>query len=315
MDGTTLDTLGRRPRAFRTPTGKRVTLRDRDLFLFEKILHHGYLSSAAIRGYQTGTDKCATQRLGDLFHEDNTPHGGPYLNRPTGQFETINPRNNDLIYELDVAAINALKEYALWSDYAFKPGRTWKHDYGVAAVTSSIELGTLNTNVRFIPGHEILERAEAKLYFPTKIDFNTVNLLPDALFGLETTEGDDKYYRFFCVEFDRGTEPVSGKTYSRKSHERNVEQYRQFIAQSQYKDALGLSAGMMVMYVTINETRMNNFIELTDNNYSLFAAVPELGGIFKPVKPLNLFARPWSRHNRPAFHINTVDGKPPHGSV
>jgi hypothetical protein len=235
--------------------------------------------------------------------------------RPQEQFETLDPRNNDIIYALDTPAELALKEHGLWSDYAVKHGRAWKHDYAVGAITSSIELGTLGTNIRYIPGHKILARAETTLSFPTTIEGATVNLYPDGLFGLEYIHDSEKYYRFYCLEFDRGTEPVKGKKYSRKSHERNVAQYRQFIAEGKYKDMLGLSAGMMVLYVTTSEARMQHLMEITDNNYSLFAHASQLGGIFKPVKPLDLFTRPWQRHKRHDFYICQVDGSSATGTV
>jgi len=58
----------------------------------------------------------------------------------------------------------------------------------------------------------------------------TINLIPDGLFGLEYIDNGKKYYRFFVVEVDSATEPVSGSNFDRKSHERNVLQYHQFIA-------------------------------------------------------------------------------------
>jgi hypothetical protein len=132
------------------------------------------------------------------------------------------------------------------------------------------------------------------------------------LFGLEYTDGNKKYYRFFILELDRGTEPVSGITPSRKSHERNVEQYKQFVAGGQYKDALGLSAGIMVLHVTISEGRMNNLMEITDNNYSGFAHVPEFGSFFqRPSVLYRLFRDGWKRYSRDILHINTIDGRLP----
>jgi hypothetical protein len=312
----TRDSIGRRYRDRPVPTGKRISLTDRDLLCTERLHWHGPLSSEYLRHYSRvlrKSDQSATKRFCDLANEDQTAHGGVYWGTPHQQFMTLDPRKNFLVFDIATSAEIALKEYKLWSDYTPKAGRAWTHEFSVAAVTAAIELGTIrDENVRYIPGHEILERAQTHLSFPTRVSGKEVKLLPDGLFGLEYTDSNKKYYRFFILELDRGTEPVSGITPSRKSHERNVEQYKQFVAGGQYKDALGLSAGIMVLYVTISEGRMNNLMEVTDNNYSCFAHVPEFGSFFQPPSVLyHLFRDGWKRHNRDVFHINNIDGNSP----
>ena len=86
------DTLDRRKRLSPISTGKRVTPQDRDILWFEKLAEHGPLPSSFLLAFAANMRKCekrARERLTDLFNEDNTPDGGPYLVRPPQQFRTL----------------------------------------------------------------------------------------------------------------------------------------------------------------------------------------------------------------------------------
>lgn len=64
------DRIGRRYRTHPASTGKRVTLTDRDLLLFEKIHRHGPLSTPYLVAYSSllrKNPKRAKDRLTDLF--------------------------------------------------------------------------------------------------------------------------------------------------------------------------------------------------------------------------------------------------------
>ncbi len=208
-----------------------------------------------------------------------------------------------------------LKETGVWSNYFPKIGNNWEHDGATGIVTSSTQIGTINTDVDYVAGHKVLQRANAQLSHETTVAGKRVDLKPDALFGLDYSGKT----RLYCVELDRGTEQVEGIIKGKKTHERNVEQYKQYIADGGYKDHLGLQGtdvGMMVIYVTTNMDRMYHMAKVADNNYSLFACVPQFGYFFSPVKPIiDLFLSPYYRRNRDSFHINTLDGKAPRGTV
>ena len=108
-----LDALGRRTRLEPTTTGKSITLQPADLLWFRKLYEHGLLTSSFLLAYSQRlrlSQKRATERLTDLFNEDNTKHGGRYLERPPQQFRTIDSRYNQLVYDLRKPAIVALKE-------------------------------------------------------------------------------------------------------------------------------------------------------------------------------------------------------------
>lgn len=320
----THDKLGRRNRVFPVSTGKRLTLNERDVFLLDKIHRHGPLSStyllafttlAKVRGYSK-----THNRLTELFNEDETEHGMPYLSRPFEQFNTLDPRYNPIVYDLTDGAIEALKERELWSKYAPSAGGSWKHKYMTSCITASIELETLKTeNVRYIHQDEILARADSKLSFQTKIHGTNQNLglHPDALFGLEYHHEGKAYYRFFIVEADRSTEPSRATSFDRKTYERTIRQYHTFIGDGQYKKDLNMNAGLMVLNVTTGHRRTESLLALTNslfpqgNSYLLFQHIPHFSQIFKPPPILShLYTQEYHRAGTP-FNIGTIDGLPP----
>jgi hypothetical protein len=187
-----------------------------------------------------------------------------------------------------------------------------------AAITASIELATLKTDgVRYIFQDEILSRVDTTLSFPVTITVNgtttTKQLIPDGLFGLEYTQGDKRSYRFFLVEADRSTEPGAASSLNRKSYLRTILQYRQFVGKGEYKDALGLTAGLLSLHVTTSELRLRNLLDLTakhsangTNNFMLYRAVPEFGKYFTTPDVLDtLFTEPWHRAGAQPFHIDS----------
>src|ERR1700733_4624043 len=107
--------MRRRLRYARQSTGKRVTATDRDLLWFQKIQQHGPLPSNYLLQFsyhlcRSGTR--ALERLGDLYHESNTPHGGPYLDRPKKQWSAIS-KFERTVYDLAPAANQVLREQGL----------------------------------------------------------------------------------------------------------------------------------------------------------------------------------------------------------
>lgn len=318
---TTHDSLNRRRRDWRQSTGKRVTPQPRDLLWFQKLHEHGPLSSVYLHAFSeqiARSEKRARDRLTDLFNENETPHGGAYLDRPWQQFRTFDARYQPLVYDLAKPAEKALREAGKWSDRVNESAGPWQHRFMVAAITASIELATLkNPNLNFIPQHTILERAGERLRHPVPFTNPKTgkqersDLIPDALFGLEYIDGDRKSYRFFLVEADRATEPSRSSKFNRKSHLRTLLQYREYVGRGLYKEHLKLTAGMLVLNVTSSEAAFARMIKLTQeitekgSSYQLFQAVPELGGYFKPPEILRKFLNaPWNRAGCDSIRIN-----------
>ena len=311
------DLLGRRSRDRRAPSGRQISLTERDLLWLEKLHRHGPLSSTFLLAYCRSTHRSegrAKDRLTQLFHEAGA-HGGAYLDRPWQQFATHGARYHDLVYDMTDAGLRALKEAGRLREHVPAPGGPWVHRYMTAAVTASIELAALRTqHIRYIFGDEILARAQTPLCFSVTSDGVASDLIPDAIFGLEYALEGRKLYRFFVVEADRGTEPTTASTSRnrRKSYERTIRQYREFVGKGQYKAPLRLTAGMVVLNVTTSEARTQTLIDLTGklsdggkNSYMLFAALPQLGRAFKPVDVLeHLLYSPWQRAGLSGFRID-----------
>lgn len=321
----THDTLNRRYRLvrpspdvqfefIRQPKGRKVTLQDRDYLWLEKINQHGPLSSSTLRAFSRilrKSDKRATERLGDLFHEDQTPHGGPYLERPSQQRSHCNPFLDDLIYDLAPAAQAALTERGI---PLYPRGGWWVHQFMNAYITSSIDLATRrDPGLRFIPQHEITgNRAVVVEYTdPETRQPASAKLIPDALFGIQY--GDKR--RYFVLETDRKTERINPSVaFTRKSVRRFILQYREFIGRGLYKAAYGIDAGMILLVVTTNPVHQRNMMQLakelsgagTGNNFMCFACLPVFDiPFFKPPPPnYGLFETPYERAGRDPFPIN-----------
>jgi hypothetical protein len=249
----------------------------------------------------------ASNRLKDLFHEKNTPHGGRYLTHPLKQFETLDPRSNELVHALRPPAIAALKEAGLFSSHAPTPGGTFKHQLMVSCITASIELQARDLGYGYISQQALLERADTNLV----IDFSKMKnvavdglLIPDALFALEI---DGKFLVFF-LEADRGTEPERTKS-MRKSWRHNLEQYHKLIHNGLYKDIFKLKAKAVLLNITISNKRRDNMVAMVSQkgcSYILSRSIPEFGRYFKPPKTMNLLDVAWMRKGYPPYKIGNT---------
>jgi len=315
------DILSRRNRLRGVSTGKRVTPQDRDLLWFEKLREHGPLPSSFLLAYcseMRASEKRSRERLTDLFNEDNTPDGGPYLTRPPQQFVTIDSRYNRLVYDLAPAAHRALARLGSSTVTKRRHAGPWIHSHMVACVTASIELATLvREDINYIPQSAILERAKADLRYPTRfIDSGSKreiekDLLPDALFGLEYLTESGCRYRFFAVECDRSTEPATSANFNRKSAAQNLLQYESYVARGGYRDHLSLTAPLLVLNLMSESRRLSRVLALIErfhpkgNCYMIFQTYEEFGPVFRPPQPkLSLLSDGWSRSGLPHFFIN-----------
>lgn len=314
------DSLGRRSRLRTTSTGKRVSPPERDLRWFAALAEHGPLPSSFLLAFAQdshASQKRARERLAELFHESNTPDGGPYLSRPPQQFRTIDSRYNQLVYDLAPAAISALKSEEVYQRRCSGP---WLHNHMVACITASIELACLNrADIAYIPQSAILSWAKAELRWPTTLaDPSTgkaypKDLLPDAVFGLEYQTCAGSRFRFFAVEADRATEPVTTANFNRKSYLRHLVQYAEYVERGGYREHLQLSAPLFVLNVTSDPGRMERMRALCaehfpqGNNYQLFQCWEDFGPVYRPPTPNPaLLDGDWVRAALPPTRIEQV---------
>ncbi len=226
---------------------------------------HGPLGSSNLLDFAKSlgmNEKRGRERLGDLFHENNTTHGGAYLARPRQQFQIIDSRYNQLVYDLAPSGVRALREKSAWCDRSGPNGGPWWHRFMVSSITGAFDLGTADrTDVSFIPQSKILERASSSLQCfveyadPGSTSTITRSLKPDALFGLRYHTEAGCRFRFFAVEADRGTEPLSTSSKTRKSLRRCVLQYRSLLVHRAYREQFKLTAPMLVLFVTMSSRR------------------------------------------------------------
>jgi hypothetical protein len=306
------DTLGRRSRLRPISTGKRVSPTARDMLWFAKLAEHGPLPTSFLLEFSDGTyasGKRARERMCDLFHEDNTPDGGPYLVRPPQQFRTIDSRYNQLVYDLAPAGWLALKGAGVDITKYNAPSGPWLHRFMTACITASIELASLKRNdVSYIPQSQILKRAETTLRCPvTFVDpitkrSMTKDLIPDALFGLQYHTPEGGRFRFFALEADRATEPTSSANWNRKSFLRNLLQYDAYVAGGVYRQHLKLTAPLLVLNVLSDRRRIERMVECVaksypkGNSFMLFQAWKDFGPAFHPPDPqFSLLTGDWVR--------------------
>lgn len=263
-----------------------MRLTARDQIWLEAIHRHGPLASSFLHAYTEPLgmyEKRAKERLGDLFHEHNTTDDAAYLLRPTQQFQTLDSRYNQLVYDLGRGGERALKRAGSWSDRAGPSGGPWWHRLMVSSITASIEIGTLaRYDVSFISQAQILDRSKTSLeclvIYVDPASRKRVRrlLIPDAVFGLEYHTTHGSRYRFFVVEADRATEPLTTQNWNRKSAMRSFAQYAAYVGRSAYKSHLNLRAPLLVLNVTTSRARCDRLVETLNkqspagNDYMLF---------------------------------------------
>lgn len=270
------DSTGRRSRSRANPTGKIVRLTQRDLAWLQALHQHGPLSTTELHGFTAGVFpslRNTRTRLTDLFHEVVAPYSKQLIYRPAQQFEALDARNKELVYDLTPSGIAALVEHDRLAYHQPKSSGPWWHQRLVARTTARLELACkMRSDLNFIPAHQILERADTELRFETSIIETSGpkagqrvkrDLIPDGLFGLEyVSQYDGNSYRFFALEIDRGTEPLRSSAPQRKSALRMLRQYEDWLGNGKYKQHLGLTAPLIALFITTKAGRADQVREL-----------------------------------------------------
>jgi hypothetical protein len=315
----------------RQSSGRRIELSPRDIEIFRVLQRYRYLRSTFLHAFVGGRHETRfKERLGQLYHD------GRYINRPEEQWLFANARCAPIVYELDQRGASVLREYDMQDRSVSvlaeqsRPGanRQFAHALMICEALASIELGArASGNVRFISWPEILARAPesvrnvaSSMKLPAtithrfarngKTDSTSFSLIPDALFGLEYRQPDDRAsYRFFALEAERSNR-VAASNLRQTSFLKKILAYRDIVARRTHHTVLGLP-NLLVLTVTTSKTRIETMKALVNEVTSgkgsalfLFQEVPAFGQLFHAAWPtMELFSGAWERAGHPNFHI------------
>jgi hypothetical protein len=313
----------------RISIGKRVELTARDIELFKLLNRYHYLRSTFLYAFVGGSSLTRfKERLGHLYHD------GGYINRPVQQWQFANCRYMPVIYELDTKGERVLREQGLMDDRGplLKKGRMgayrqFSHQLMISDCMASIELGVRESpDLRFISWQEIMAKARARetdnpFEIPASISYtlprsqNThradITIVPDGLFGLEYTHDGTTSYRFFALEADRNTMPITRANLHQSSYLRKMLAYQEITAQHVYGTHLGVP-NLLVLNVTNTEQHMRALMELLNeltagkgSKVFLFKTLSTLGDFrVAPAPTSHLLTEAWRRAGHDDFAIN-----------
>lgn len=211
---------------------------------------------------------------------------GGFINRPRRLWETANANYNHYCYDLTEQGKQFLRDRELWVDAA-RPTGNAVHQLFVSTVTATMDIMCQRAGYRFIPQHEYLAGKPATVQVPFAWNDRryTLPLAPDALFAIDY--GGDSYLAF-ALEADRDTETSRATSTSpeRKSDLRTIRQYAAFIDQKLYKRAYDREAQMVMLFITVTETKVARFLKLlAEEGSSRYVAVGLVSEFDRPFKP------------------------------
>lgn len=295
--------LVRRSRSVRAPLGKALILTDRDHRIFAALARYRYLRSSYLHAFAGGhSGKRFKERLGDLFHEG-------YIDRPEQQWERADGRYTPAVYELGKRGRQALYEVPPAVTFLGQGAhRQFAHALLSCACLASIELATVGRPLRFVSWPEILAKAPEATRCaqqPERVPVGANALVPDGLFGLEYKSDGAMTYRFFALELDRGTMPLSRSDSGQTSYFGKLDLYREMIDLGRHTSFWGLP-NLLVLSVMPEDARLSGTLARLQSGLTAAAF------LFRSVEPkvLNepvpsLLDEPWMRAELPAFGIGS----------
>jgi len=251
-----LDTLKRRSRKKRQPSGKSVIINNRDFDILSLLYRYRHLTSKDLISYfQPKSEKRFIERLGRLFHDAGL------IDRPKEQWECAGAKYNPNVYKLlqkGKLLLEKKQSLPLRAVQFSTPSnggerKQFFHSLKISQAIHKAEIQTLHEpNQRFVCLDEIRNRQLSKgktfkLEFPVIIPISENNphtvhrttVKPDGLYGIEFSETGQKLYRFFAVEVEL-TSPTNRKELKYSSTRKKQLGYDAAVKSGSYKDALGL---------------------------------------------------------------------------
>jgi hypothetical protein len=312
-------TTKRRHRSTRTSTGARIRVQARDIAVFKALFEHGPLPTPYLYEFAKHLSPSYAglkMRLTDLFHEEETEHGGAYLWRPGEDYNAVTKYEHE-IHDITRYAEQALEEHGhQLTPRTFENGLN-AHRFMVACTSASLEIAVnANPALRWQSRGDLLRQSPnptLKIACTIAHDgqTSTRRLIPDDVFGIEYV-CEQTYYRLFAVEDDRGNEPYKRANLEETSYLAKILRYRQVIERGVYKDHFGRKCGMLVLNITTTTSHMQGIIdlimEMTDGKglpYMLFKVVPCFGKkLAVPPVMRELLTTPWHRAAYPDIDIS-----------
>lgn len=293
----------------RTPTGKALAITPRDIKIFQYLASYRYLRSTYLHAFVGGESETRfKERLGDLFHEG-------FIDRPEKQWEYADARHAPVVHEAGKRGMLVLAERnaAPTESRTFlghTAHRQYAHSLAICECIASVELAAREVSgLRFIPWGEVLARAPAgtrAIQTPFRLPLGAgTSVVPDGFFGLEYRNAGKTGYRFFALEIDRGTMPLSRTNGNQTSYLAKLAAYRSLIREQVHKTHLGVSK-LFVLTVTSSERRLREMIAHFDSSSAegplfLFKAVDQSG--WRTPLP-RLLLDPWARSGCPDLSIS-----------
>ena len=285
-------------RVTRKPKGIKLTIDDRDIRWFHFLHRHGgRLPTSYLHDYTKHTHRNKTwsqNRLRDLFHDSK------HLDRNWRQLETIDPRYNEVIHELNSKSLGVLEEEGLFSPHVPKMSGAYKHQVMLSCVSASFELNARDNEeaIGFAPQHESVDHTNAFLD-----ERQREEVRPDGIVVVKNKKNGRQSMLFF--EIDRSTEQShdtrASRRKARQTIEGKVQHYKKLIGKGLYKKEYGFTGGAFLLFITTGEGRCNTFLDIVEKEvgdcpYMMATAIPEFGRQFHPPKKLDMLGRTYLRN-------------------
>jgi len=204
--------------------------------------------------------------------------------------------------------------------------RQFAHSLMICEVLATLELAVRRDGAsRFIAWPEILAKAPLATRtsaHPFRLAAGAPGqsaadrgrfLVPDGLFGLEYCHGDARSYRFFALETDRGTMPLSRTTEMQSSCVNKLLNYRNAIASGAHRLHWGVP-NLLVLTVTTSEQRRTSIMAALDrlpvrSAFLLFATWTQRDSSSRFSADTTLPLQSWCRMGQSAMSIIRSDSR------
>lgn len=289
-----------------------MALKPRDILICEAIQKHGPLPSHYLYEF---TKHAAHDRDGFTKRLLKLTRDG-LLDRPI-EFNNPHIKDDFKVYTLTNKGCALLGEVGKLHKHATPVSGHADHQLMTACVTANIELEAIKAGVRYISQEEMLagprcpqstkgEKYPTSLPVSITYSFPKKNgtwtdtwkgpTIPDQVFGLAY---GNTGVRFFALEADRGTEPITRQNLQDNSILRKILSYKDIMIRGEYKIRYGVP-NLFPLFVTTAEDRVENMLAqartlyTNGSNFILFKAAsgflrfertpplhPQLFGIYR----------------------------------